>query len=166
MADDKKPHEDKRSFKLQPVAARLPALLRSSGRRRGFTEAHVLTAWHQICPEYHAYSRPTKLWETTLTVAVNSGSARANMQLWLPTLIERINTFYGYEAVTSIKCVTQAFAPKQAAPEAAKPLSQNALAKAAKLCESVQHEGLRESLITLGARLIDTPQGKKKENQS
>lgn len=87
---------------MQSVAARLPTVLQPAAKRFGFAEGDLISQWHELCPAFAHHCRPLSLRRGTLYLAVGSASAQANLTYWLPTLTERINLYYGYEAVTRI----------------------------------------------------------------
>lgn len=86
----------------------------------GFAYAQILTNWEAIIgPELANYCQPERLrWPAgqerikderrrlggTLTVKVE-GPAAIELQHETPRVIERVNTFYGYQAVTAIKVI-------------------------------------------------------------
>ena len=94
------------------IAAALPKVTRAVFKRQGFTKSDVLTNWKSIvgddlarrcCPEKLIWpGRGTD--GATLRVRVASGWA-PKMQHLEPTLVERINTYFGYRAVARLKLV-------------------------------------------------------------
>jgi hypothetical protein len=146
--------QDKRRRKIEPVAARLPGLLAKTARRKGFAEADVLTAWRKICPEYAGFSYPEKLWKGTLTVVVNSDSARNDLTYWVPNLIERVNVFYGVPVVEKVRFVTKNFEFSRRTREYTPQRDTAARKKAAGMCKNVQDDALREALTNLGSWIL------------
>ncbi len=90
----------------------LAKLTRPAYKRRGFAHGDVLARWAVIvgetlaatsCPERLSF--PTGAGAgATLQIRVASGFA-LELQHLTPLVMERINTFYGYRAVTRLKLV-------------------------------------------------------------
>ncbi len=140
--------------KVQSMALILPNLLRSPAKRRGFMEAQLVSQWHQICAEYRAYSIPQRLTRNgVLHVGVNSSSALANMQLWLPTLKARVNSFCGYELVQGIRLHVVAFKSKPPSTVVEASVSEQSQQKALRVCEKVANADLKKALVGLGSRI-------------
>jgi hypothetical protein len=104
------------------LAAALAKATRALFRRRGFTEAGVLTQWPAIVgDELAAHSCPEKLsfppgsaGEGTLHVRA-AGGFGVELQHLAPLVLERVNTYFGYRAVARI-AITQGPLPERAAP--------------------------------------------------
>ena len=102
------------------VGKHVDKLTRGVFSAHGFAYAQILTHWETIVgPELAEYCRPSKLrWPKgqerikderrrlggTLTITVE-GPAAIELQHNTPQVIERLNTFYGYQAVTEIRIV-------------------------------------------------------------
>jgi hypothetical protein len=149
-----KMQDKRRRRRTEPVAARLPGLLAKTARKKGFAEGDILTAWRKICPEYADFSYPEKLWKGTLTVAVNSDSARNDLSYWVPTLMERVNSFYGVQAVENVRFVTKNFEFSRQTGEHTPQRNEAALKRAAKMCKNVQDDDLRDALTKLGSWIL------------
>lgn len=132
-------------------------------RSRGFYESAILTHWHEILPEYAAFTCPLKLFKGTLTLATNSPSAAHNIKMQGPYLIQRINQFFGYGAVKEIKFLIRSF-EADIKPAKMKPLepSAEALSQAKKDCADVEDDELRNSLANLSAIIETVKSGNKK----
>jgi hypothetical protein len=124
-------------------------------RTRGFYESAILTHWHEILPEYAAFTCPLKLFKGILTLATNSPSAAHNIKMQGPYLIERINQFFGYGAVKDIKFLIRSFEADIKKPKN-KPIkaTEKAIKQATADCVDVNDEDLRNSLINLEALIV------------
>lgn len=136
---------------LNPLASRLPKLLRTHASRQGFAEGDLLQRWQSICPEYAAYSYPASLRQGRLVVAVNSDSARQNMQYILPSLLQKLNGFYGYEAVKNIQLITRHFEPNHVEKVDEISPSLQAVQQAEKACQNIKNTDLKQALQKLGS---------------
>ena len=137
--------------KARQIGSSLNKLLRSAVRKRGIADADMPARWAEIVPEYKDYSRPLKMYQGTLTIASNSSSAAHNMQMQGDLLIQRINTFFGYNAVKSIKFVIRSFTEMEEIAKMTRlKIGEEAEAKSAKMCDSVTNKELKEKLQGLG----------------
>lgn len=100
----------------QHVGRLVPELLHKSQERFGFAYGGMLTQWNAIVGEdLAATTRPERIrWPRrqtgdariggTLVIRVDGPSA-IEVQHSTPAIVERINAFYGYDAVAGIKIV-------------------------------------------------------------
>ncbi len=152
----------RRKGRFRSVSAIVPDILSVSARRRGFVEANILTNWKKVCPEYYKHSRPRHLRRGLLTIAVNSSSAMANMQMWIPTLKDRINTFYGYEIVENIRFQVEAFKKEEETLTTIIKPTEQAVSRAENMCDMVSCVDLKQALVKLGARVFASKKEPKK----
>ncbi|MBT3534984.1 MAG: DUF721 domain-containing protein [Rhodospirillaceae bacterium] len=155
---------DKRRFSSKPIAA--GSILRRATanalRRRGFGEGEVIARWPDIVgPEMAALTAPEKLQQrrgdvagAVLHVRV-AGAAAVELQHMAPTVLERINGFYGYRAVDRLKLV-QGPLPE---PEKTREVTERELtgAESASLAAHTaptESTELREALERLGRRVM------------
>ncbi|MDA1098300.1 MAG: DciA family protein [Proteobacteria bacterium] len=159
-----------RRFKTHPVAA--GSILRRATatalRKRGFGEGEVIARWPEIVgPRLAALTAPEKLQQrrgdlagAVLHIRV-AGAAAVELQHMAPTVIERINGFYGYRAVDRLK-LQQGPLPVREEP---RPLQQRALTAAESAAVTARTAGtrntaLRQALARLGSHVLarrDTP---------
>lgn len=141
-----------------------PALDKVAGRH-GFAQADVLLRWAEIVGEALAPTcRPVKVrfgGERKLgaTLVVQADGARApEVEHLVPRILERVNQFYGYRAVSRVRIVqagwggfaepAAAFAGPDRAPSAAE------AERAAAMTTGVEDQGLRDALTRLGANVL------------
>ena len=86
-------------------------LLSPSLRAQGFTHKRIITEWTHIAGEAAPWSAPYRITFPkgktrggTLQVSILSGRG-PEMQMLLPTIRERCNAVFGYEAIKHIKII-------------------------------------------------------------
>lgn len=146
------------------VAELVPAAGRKAFRRFGFVETSIVARWGEIVgPAYAAHSTPESLRFPygkrsggTLRLSV-SGAHALMLQHVEPQIIERVNRFFGYDAVSRI-AIQQGGrpAPRVVAREA-EPVGEIPADVAGSL-KTIADEGLRASLEDL-ARQISITRG-------
>ena len=155
---------NERRYKGQPVAA--GSILRRATaaalRKRGFGEGEVIARWPDIVgPKLAALTAPEKLQQrrgdlagAVLHVRV-AGAAAVELQHMAPTVIERINGFYGYRAVDRLKLVQGPLPvpekPHEAPKRALSPSESTALAAAT---AGTRNPTLRAALQRLGSSVL------------
>ena len=96
-------------MRARAVSEMLPDVGRAAFRRFGFVQSSVVSRWREIVGErYAAVSAPesirfppAKRSDGVLTLVVE-GAHAPMMQHVAPTIIERVNRFFGYPAVTRV----------------------------------------------------------------
>ncbi|MEM7269542.1 MAG: DciA family protein [Pseudomonadota bacterium] len=88
-----------------------PGALKSAGAKRGFAELKLLTQWRAIAGErLYKVCRPVKVTYAsrsaslgaTLVIAVE-GARAPEIEMRKGEIIERVNAFYGYRAVSKLR---------------------------------------------------------------
>ncbi|MDZ7895927.1 MAG: DUF721 domain-containing protein [Sphingobium sp.] len=108
-AETKDVSERRRSGQARAIADLMPDIGRAAFRRFGFVQSSVVTRWAEIVGERYArVSSPEairfpagKRAEGTLHLMVESSHAPM-MQHVMPDIIERVNRFFGYQAVARV----------------------------------------------------------------
>jgi hypothetical protein len=101
--------EPRRSLRARPVSDMLSDIGRASFRRFGFVQSSVVSRWREIVGERYAdVSAPDSIRfphgqrsRGVLTLVVEGAHAPL-MQHVAPVIIERVNRFFGYEAVERV----------------------------------------------------------------
>jgi hypothetical protein len=148
------------------VAKLLRRLLDPAARARGFAEAAILDQWPTIVGEtLGRHSQPSAVHfpgprRGGGILVLKCGSATAlQLQHSAPQLIERINRFFGYPAIRSIRLLPthgfRGFAP--AAPPPARVASAEAMALVEATLEGVADRELRGALGNLGRAIHARP---------
>ncbi len=120
-----------RANRARAVADIVPDIGRTAFRRFGFVQSAVVSRWSEIVGErYAGVSTPESIRfphgkrELGVLTIVAAGAHAPMMQHIAPTLIERVNRFFGYTAVARmvIRQGNLPVAPARARPRASVPL--------------------------------------------
>ncbi len=155
---------NERRHKSHPVAAGsvLRRATAAALRRRGFAEGEVIARWPDIVgPELAALTAPERLQQRRGDVAGAvlhirvAGAAAVELQHMAPTVLERINGFYGYRAVDRIKLVQGPIpAPQERQQTTIKALSGAESAALSEQTAATRSTDLRRALQRLGASVL------------
>ena len=166
MADDK---QDKMRYAgTRPLAALVPSIAKKAVGKRGFTDARILNEWPQIVgADLSRHAHPDRLSFPkgrrdggTLYIRA-MGPMATELQHLEPVLIDRINSHFGYRAVSGIKLMqvplnrsetarTAKAAPKKPLP----PADPKQMAALSDRLDSVEDPEMREILSRLGESLL------------
>ena len=145
---------------IRAIAAEVPRVAKAALGKRGFGEAQLVTQWEavigaelaaKLAPDRLSFARGERR-DGVLRLRVASAFAIEAQHLE-PLIIERINGFFGYQAVARLVLV-QGPPPRHA--EARPPLRPLDPAERQAIDESVAmvpDQGLREALARLGAAI-------------
>jgi hypothetical protein len=105
-----KPYERPRGGEARQIADLMPAIGRTAFRRFGFVQSSVVTRWPEIIGAAHARHcapeairfAPGEKSEGILQLVVSPAYAPI-IQHVVPEIIERVNRFFGYNAVVRVK---------------------------------------------------------------
>ena len=130
-------------------------------RRAGMTSA-LLAAWPEIVPAMLSETtRPQKInWPrraheddpfkpATLIIAAEGMSA-LHVQHQSGEIVQRVNAFFGFQAVERIQLVQKPVTPERKPQRRKAPVSPADEKRIANLAEGIEDERLREALIRLG----------------
>ncbi|HER26634.1 MAG TPA: DUF721 domain-containing protein [Rhodospirillales bacterium] len=131
--------------------------------RRGFADGAIIKDWAIIVGEHlSGHSLPERITYPrhqttagTLHLRIDNGGLAMEMQHLQPQLIERINGYFGFQAVAHIK-VTQGPLPQRPdpAPDLPPPLSAEDKAGLAKTLNIIDDADLGQALHDLGSAVI------------
>ncbi|MBO9500017.1 MAG: DUF721 domain-containing protein [Novosphingobium sp.] len=129
-----RPYERPRGGPAKPVAELVPQIGRAAFRRFGFVQSSVVTRWPEIVGERHAQVcmpeairfPPGEKSGGILQLVVLPAHAPL-IQHVIPEIVERVNRFFGYSAVSKVKLRQGAVKPPHAegarqAPPSLKPI--------------------------------------------
>ncbi|MEK0082180.1 DUF721 domain-containing protein [Benzoatithermus flavus] len=147
------------------VARLLGSVLDPAARRRGFAEASLLTDWATIVgPGLARRCQPVRVdyapgRRTGGTLLVHAGSAAAvELQHATPQIVERINNYFGFNAIRQLRLLQvplkPAPPPRMAPP--LRPLQPEEEAALRTALDGIGDEDLREALLMLGRALRGT----------
>jgi len=151
----------------------LSAQIRKASEKRGFAETRLLTHWSEIAGESVArIARPVKVNYNRQGIGASltllcTGANAPMLQMQLPQIISRVNSCYGYSAISRIH-ITQtsptgfadpaaAFAPKPAKPE----ITPQQRTQLDTRVSNVADDGLRQALASLGENILTKPKTKR-----
>ncbi len=159
---------------FRQVSAGLRAGLTEAAARRGFAVPEVLLRWAEIAgaalaphcrPVEVRYGRGPSLGATL--VVETEGGRGPEIEMSAPAILERVNAFYGYRAVTRLRIVQAG--PGGLAEDGAgfegpgqgdeRATLAAARAEAARLAEGFRSPGLRGVMARLGAHVLSRPEG-------
>jgi hypothetical protein len=167
------PSADHRMRGFEPAFGLMKDAVRTAGESRGFAVARLLTHWAEVAGEEMARkTRPVKIgygkggMGATLTLLVKAAEAPM-VQMALPVLKERVNSVYGYAAISHIHLTQTAatgFADGQAefipAPKAEKVADPATQAKAQAVADGVADPSLRSALEQLAQNILTRPRSR------
>jgi hypothetical protein len=121
-----RPYERPRGGPAKPVAELVPQIGRAAFRRFGFVQSSVVTRWPEIVGERHAQVcmpeairfPPGEKSGGILQLVVLPAHAPL-IQHVIPEIVERVNRFFGYRAVTKVKLRQGEVKPPQGTTRAA-----------------------------------------------
>lgn len=146
--------------------------LKTALQRRGFAESRVLTQWEEVAGAALApLCRPVKVDYAAggfgATLVVMADGARApEVTMLRPRIIERVNAFYGYRAISRVRVVQTAPGAGAlslssrnsdagaAARRLAAAISSEEVRAVETLSGRVEDEGLRDALSRLGCNVM------------
>lgn len=154
--------DERRGQGLRSLASTLPRITSAAVRRQGFVEAELLLRWDAIVgPEIAAETLPQRLVhprrrEDGATLHIRcSGAFAPTLQHAAPVVLDRINRFFGYTAVTGL-AIRQGALPRRRDPEPPPepeldPAEADGLARR---LDGIADPGLRAALEALGRRVL------------
>ena len=138
------------------------SVLASSFAKQGFASAELVTRWADIVgPEISAHAEPVKMqWPrasdeegqepATLVLRVE-GPAAVEIQHLAGAILERVNRFFGWQAVDRI-ALRQA-PLKRSRPKSVRKIDPAETARIADSLPAIEDEGLKQALARLGAAI-------------
>jgi hypothetical protein len=155
---------ESRTNAMLSLAATLPRVTRKTLGRHGLAEGGLITDWAAIVGSMIAErSLPLRLAfasgerrDGTLHVRV-AGALALELQHLEPQVLERINGYFGYRAVARLR-IHQGPVPVERGPRPAPtpPVAPEADAEIGLLVATVEDDGLRQALRSLGRSLHGT----------
>ncbi len=157
------PAKPQRPRDAAQIGALIGAVIEPICAKRGFATADLIQAWADVVgPRYARVTQPDKLiWPrreaaaganarkgATLVVRVDAGMA-IYLQHETAVILERVNGFLGFGAVTTLKII-QGPVDAPPAPRRQKAVSPAAASAASAAVAEVESEALRRSLERLG----------------
>lgn len=158
MSDNANP---KVKTSARSIGALIGSVIAPICAKRGFATADLISAWADIVgPRYATTTMPEKItWPrrdqakapsgATLVIRVDSGMA-IYLQHETGVVLDRINGFLGFGAVSQLKIVQGVVSAPRKAVIAPPPISAADEAIVTETVASIENDGLREALARLG----------------
>jgi len=154
---------DKRRGGMRIAGSLVGALTKKALGKRGFASAAIITDWATIVgPDLARHTRPQKLTfpkgkrDGGTVHILTSGPMALQLQHLAPMVIDRINSFFGYGAVSEIRLVqgalTQENTRKKRPPK--RPLTQADEDHLAALTDGIEDDAVRERVRRLGLAVL------------
>ena len=163
-------------FSLPPIGTRVAGLTRDLFRKRGFAEGHILANWPDIAGDVIAdYSAPERLVYPRRLREGAGPSAPAVLEIRVdgpialeikhlePQIVERINAYYGYAAVSRLKMTQGPLPPRAKARR--RPIRSLGAQEREALTNELQpiaEPALKDALTRLGERILGRTSGTKR----
>jgi hypothetical protein len=149
----------------RPLAVFTGTLLAESFRKQGFASADIVARWPEIVgAEIATHAEPLKIqWPRTadpqqqepgtLVLRVE-GPAAIEIQHLAPVILERVNRFFGWQAVADLRLRQAPLARRKPRPVTAPDPARTAQIAAS--MPEIDDEGLKDALARLGASIKRT----------
>jgi len=154
---------DRRGRSPRALSQTINKLTKSMLGRHGLTKGTMLTKWVDIIGEAMAeHTSPEKIVFArdgvsggTLHLRCSSGAHATQLQHQEPQILDRINTFFGYQAIVRIKLI-QAPLPHKTRPrrKAPKPLTKDQIQTLTQTVSIVKDDELHDVLERLGSSIL------------
>jgi hypothetical protein len=136
---------------MRAIGLSVHKLVKPLALKQGFVDVRVLTSWSRIVgPDMARHARPLKLHNGVLHLAVADSNWAMQISYQAPVLIEQINRYFGFRAVTRLLPVQAYFATDveevKQVPQPDGAARMRALART----QDVADPTLREALARLG----------------
>ena len=107
------PKQEKRALRMEALASSLTKVTKHIYNKRGFANGAIIQNWSLIAGVAIAnISQPQRLVyqknesnNATLYLRVQNSALSTEIQHLQPQILERINTYFGYKAVTDLKLI-------------------------------------------------------------
>jgi len=154
---------DVRGRSPRALSQTINKLTKSMLGRQGLTQGSIIAKWHDIIGEDLArHTSPQKIVFArdgvsggTLHLRCDSGALATQLQHTTPQILDRVNTFFGYQAVLKLRLI-QGPLPGHVEPrkKPVRPLSKAQADAIAGTVASVEDDELRAALERLGSSIV------------
>lgn len=168
---EQKPIEPRRGS-MNSLGVVMPKAASPILRKRGFAQAAIVARWSEIVglelakqsmPEKLVFPRDGAAGGATLHVRA-AGAMALELQHLAPIVLERVNGFFGYQAVEKLALI-QAPLPRREVRKAKKPprpLSADEVESLDAAVAALPEGGLRDALRSLGSRVVESQSAPRK----
>lgn len=170
------PKEERKNWDLVPLSRNISPLTRSLFGKKGFVEIDILTNWDKIVgheladytfPEKIDFKREQKN-NGTLHLQVPTGAFALEIQHREKYIIEKINAYFGYNAVSNIRILQNNSLPLKSDEDYKEESPDKNLVTAEEenyiksLAADINNSKLKEILIKLGQSIFNNNKKEKK----
>jgi hypothetical protein len=164
LKDKKKDKSTRRWGKIRNIGTIMPGVTRDTMQKRGFAQGEIITRWREIVgaeladstsPEKLSFPRGERR-SGTLQVRVASAAALA-LQHEEPGVIQRINQFFGYNAVGRLKMIQAPLPRSSKKPKKpARDLGEDEIGRIDAEVAQTKDPDLRDALASFGRSIAAT----------
>jgi len=168
---------DRKTKDLQSLGQALLPLAQNILGKNGFVETDILTNWEEIIGRQLAqYSFPQKIVfqkdkrnDGCLHLAVSSGAFAVEIQHREKYILEKINCYFGYNAVSSLKIIQNHelnindYRVQNTKSQQLSPISEAEAEQIKNISNDINNENLKEILIKLGHSIFADNHKKEKK---
>jgi len=160
MSFEKFANPSSRAARAQTLGRAVQRLTRGALDKRGFVDAAIVTEWPAIAGELIGrHSLPERIifprdrsQAGILHLKLGLGALATEIQHFEPVLLERINRYFGFRAVGSIKIIHGPLPPEVTRPvRELPPIDEDIRARIQQGLEDVGDEELKQALDRLGS---------------
>ncbi len=159
------PYARRRAFSTaQPIGLEIHDIVKPFMEKQGFVEARIVLDWEKIVGPFLAeHTTPERIsflrgQKTDGTLYLKTTSAVSpEIQHLTPSILERVNTYFGYQAVTKIHLLHTKIRKRESLPKMQEKNKKNKaiLSPYEELLESIPEENIRHSLERLAHVILD-----------
>ncbi|MBI1363317.1 MAG: DUF721 domain-containing protein [Proteobacteria bacterium] len=136
---------------MRALGPSVQKLVKPLALKNGFADVRVLSNWSKIVgADMARYIRPLKLSNKVLQVAAADSNWAMQVSYQAPVLIEQINRYFGFQAVTRIQPQQSYFETDEQQPVAVPQPDGAAKVRALARTQDVKDDTLRAALASLG----------------
>jgi len=157
-----------RQGKTRRVGSLVSGTITPVCQKNGFIQARILLEWDHIVPQFSQLCTPVKIkfpWPQRhqgCLVVRATGSMAVQIVYYEPLILEKINQYFGYQAVSSLKFDQEPFSPKVLSKKSTqKSLPNETLSFLEAQVQPVEDERLRAALLSLGTGISQEEENKK-----
>lgn len=140
---------------MQTLAKNINKLLKPHALRQGFADVRILSEWPSIVgAELANHVRPQAVRNGVLWVEAADSVWAMQVTHTQPQILERINGYFGYRAITRLRTEQTYFSPRAGQPAPRYQVLPVHEAQAAAQVADIKDPTLRERLQRLGALIV------------
>jgi hypothetical protein len=132
---------------MKKLTNNLENIIKPVALKNGFNEVRIFSCWKNIIgSELHSQVKPLKLKNKVLHCIAQNSAVATDVAFKSPILIEKINQFFGYQAVTKITTLQKRFADEDMFFAEKIVPDEGCKIRAKAMCSEVKDDTLRQRL--------------------